>query len=326
MKNDPQNPLVSVIIPMFNAQAYIRETVDSVLSQTYKNIEVIVVDDGSTDDSRSHVLSYRNDRIKYIFQNNSGGCSSPRNNGIRHSRGEMVTFFDSDDLMLPGKIESQVDFLKRNPDIDVVIADYVNFDASKSTAESHFKTCPNLAELLKKEKSPDGIVLAPRTARYLLSIENFSIAGSPLLRRSVLDEIGMFDEGLAASEDFDFLYRIAFKRGIGVLSAVGFKRRLHSNNMSRSTLKILNNKLGSRKKMLQTENDRAIRANLAGKISGWHLSLSECYISVDNMKAAKELAKSFYYAGLSMAQIKASAKIILALMGLHRQPKLDEAK
>src|SRR5712691_12899952 len=104
------NPLVSVIIPAFNAERFIRQTLDSVLAQTYQNLEVIVVDDGSTDRTRECVLSYR-DRVKYLYEENSGGCSKPRNEGIRAASGALLAFLDADDVMAPHRIAREVRFL-----------------------------------------------------------------------------------------------------------------------------------------------------------------------------------------------------------------------
>ena len=106
----PQNhisTLVSIIIPAYNAADFIEETLASVIGQSYENIELIVVDDGSNDNTRAVVESFGN-KVTYIYQSNSGGCSSPRNNGFRHSRGDFLRFFDADDLMLPNNIKEKV--------------------------------------------------------------------------------------------------------------------------------------------------------------------------------------------------------------------------
>ncbi len=258
---DLQYPKVSVIIPMFNAQAYIRDAIDSVLLQTHKNIEVIVVDDGSTDESRDIVLSY-GDRVRYFYQVNSGAPAAPRNKGIRHSTGEMITFLDQDDIMLPKKIELQIDFLKNNSDVGIVLTDYMNFNESTRDAQSHFKTCPGLLKFFAEVSGKGQVILLPESARLLLSIENFSITSSLLLTRRIFDDIGMFGESLKASDDFDFMYRAACRHKIGVLNTVGFRRRLHGSNLSWDSKRILIDKLKSRKKILLTEDNSDIRKNI----------------------------------------------------------------
>jgi len=109
----PSTPLVSVIIPAYNATAFLGETLDSVLAQTYPNLEIIVVDDGSTDDTPDLLGSY-GDRIRVLRQANSGQATA-RNHGAREAHGELLAFLDSDDLWDPDKIARQVELLDRFP-------------------------------------------------------------------------------------------------------------------------------------------------------------------------------------------------------------------
>lgn len=107
-------PLVSVIIPAYNAQDMIGETLDSILAQTYRNLEIIVVDDGSTDRTSQVVKGYGS-RVLYHYQKNSGGCAVPRNAGIERSSGDFLCFIDADDLMAPDRVALQVAFMERYP-------------------------------------------------------------------------------------------------------------------------------------------------------------------------------------------------------------------
>lgn len=100
-------PLISVVIPTYNRAHYVCEAIDSVLAQTYKNIEIIAVDDGSTDNTKDIIQQYSS-RIKYIYQNNAGP-SAARNNGIKQSNGDLIAFLDSDDIWLAEKLERQVE-------------------------------------------------------------------------------------------------------------------------------------------------------------------------------------------------------------------------
>ena len=117
MTLDPR-PTVSVVIPTYNYGRYICETIDSALAQTYKPLEVIVVDDGSTDDTRERLAAY-SDRIRYILQKNSGPAAA-RNTGIVAAQGEFVALLDSDDLWLPEKVERQVALYLREQDAGIV--------------------------------------------------------------------------------------------------------------------------------------------------------------------------------------------------------------
>jgi glycosyltransferase involved in cell wall biosynthesis len=121
-----KQPLVSIIIPAYNAEKYIKRSIDSALQQTYKNIEIIVVDDGSTDDTAEIVKSYSESRILYRYQRNQG-ASAARNNGIAISRGVYITFLDTDDSYLPEKVEKSVNFFNQNPDYSIVYCNVLHF-------------------------------------------------------------------------------------------------------------------------------------------------------------------------------------------------------
>ena len=115
------NPLVSVIIPLYNAEKYLAETIQNVLNQTYHPIEIIVIDDGSTDKSLSIAASYAGEKVKVFSQNNSG-ASAARNYGLREAKGDFIQFLDADDLLSANKIEEQVNLLANNPDKVAVCA------------------------------------------------------------------------------------------------------------------------------------------------------------------------------------------------------------
>lgn len=264
--------LVSVVIPAYNAAGLIRETIESILGQQYPCIEIIIVDDGSTDATASVVREF-GCRVRLARQPNSGGCSSPRNHGLRLAQGEYVTFFDADDLMLPDKLTRQVEFLESHPDVSMVLMDYRNFDEAGPAGQSHFDTCRELRAALRVALRA-GIVPS-RLATSILIKENFGIAGSPLFRRSILDACAGFDEGLQASEDFDLIYRAAREANVGIIDKVGFFRRIHRQNMSNRSAHILRFKIASRAKLIQTERDPGHRRRLRGVVANYHLSMAE---------------------------------------------------
>lgn len=120
----------SVIVPAYNAEKYIEQTLDSILSQSYSDIEVIVIDDGSTDATADKVrkLAEGDTRVKYIYQQNSGGPAKPRNVGLAAAQGEYIFIFDADDIMFPGKIEKYIDIFLSNNSIDVIFSDFQVID------------------------------------------------------------------------------------------------------------------------------------------------------------------------------------------------------
>jgi len=118
-KMTPLNPLVSIITPVYNAQKYIAQAINSVLSQTYKNWELIIINDGSSDNTEDIINSFCDERIIVISQSN-GGVSSARNRGLEIARGEYITFLDGDDILPINSLKVRVDYLEKNPNIDLV--------------------------------------------------------------------------------------------------------------------------------------------------------------------------------------------------------------
>lgn len=194
------DPMVSIVIPTYNTGEYIQYTLESVFKQTYEDFEVIVVDDGSTDDTKE-VLQVYMERIRYIYQENSGR-SEARNTGIKAAKGKYVAFLDSDDLWTPGKLETQIDILEKNHDIDFLFGDKQRFsNDGRIIIHSMFK-----------EKGYDEIFfgdsLYVRDAYKKLLDEPFIPTGTVIMKRDCFDEAGLFDKDIYA-EDWDFWLRVA---------------------------------------------------------------------------------------------------------------------
>lgn len=193
--------LVSTVIPTYNRREELPRAIDSALAQTYRNQEILVVDDGSTDGTSGMVAQRYGDRVRCI-QRPNGGVSSARNHGMREARGEFIALLDSDDEWLPTKIEKQVALLQAHPDWGMVLCDVQRVDPQHRPTDI----------LRRREAIPhDGDVLVP-----LLRMPSL-VPASILLRRSVLDSVGGFDESLRTAEDIDFHLRVAAHGGIGVV-------------------------------------------------------------------------------------------------------------
>ena len=175
------NELVSIIIPSYNRGYILPRAVKSVLSQTYPHFELIIVDDGSTDDTEKIVQDFSDPRIKYIRHPQNKGLSAARNTGIRASRGGFVAFLDSDDEYLPEKIERSIDTFRAVSDrIGMVASNY--FSVSFAGKVRH----PINDEDVKR--------VFPHVSTWVV-------------RRHVLEKIGFFDERIVLSEDADFFQR-----------------------------------------------------------------------------------------------------------------------
>ena len=123
-----EGPLVSVIIPAYNAQKYIREALDSVLAQTYSSFEIIVVEDSSTDDTAKIIKSYIDPRVKFVHQEKKGQTAA-RDEGMRRASGKYLAFLDADDVYLPQKLERQVGYMEAHPECGLCYCDLYHFFA-----------------------------------------------------------------------------------------------------------------------------------------------------------------------------------------------------
>lgn len=286
-----ENPLVTVVIPAYNAEQYIEHTLRSVLSQSYQNLEIVVVDDGSTDNTAAIIKSF-GQKVRYLYQPNSGSCAAPRNHGLKKANGEFITFCDADDVMLPDKVASQVHILVTTPEAQACVSNYRNFGGSE-TWEDHFSTCPKLSQMISHAKQLP-LVLRSDQCRGLLIEENFNIASSPLFRTDHLKALKGFDESLSACEDFHLLYRAAVKGPIAIDPLVAFERRLHDLNMSSDSERMLRNYIQSRSLLLNQEPLPELQLRLFQRILRYQRDLQTCLVNKRQNKPAIRVYKKTF--------------------------------
>ena len=194
-------PLVSAVIPTYNRARDVRIAVETALSQTYPTIEVIVVDDGSTDGTAEALRQEFGDRLRCLVKPN-GGVSSARNAGLAAARGDYLALLDSDDEWLPTHVEAQVAFLERHPDFGMVLTDVVRMDAQRRDYQL----------FRRREFLPEDGHILPWVLR-----NPALVPASATFRRAVLEDVGGFDETLRTAEDLDFHLRVALSWKIGVV-------------------------------------------------------------------------------------------------------------
>ncbi|MDT8316788.1 MAG: glycosyltransferase [bacterium] len=213
----PNTPRVSVIIPTYNRAGMIVECLESVLNQTYSDYEVIVVDDGSTDDTEELIGPYLN-RIRYIKQENMGNAGA-RNSGIEATKGDIVAFNDSDDLWLPDKLERQVKYLDEHPDVGMVCGNGIFFGSSK--VEGKKVISDKRAITLEK----DGVTLASIFMKSTLRTPTM------VVRRKVIETVGGFDPDFKVCVDLDFAFRVLMKFKVAFMNEPLFKLRKHDGHV-----------------------------------------------------------------------------------------------
>lgn len=212
-------PLVSVIIPTYNRAGLIPQSIRSAMAQTHSNLEIIVVDDGSTDNTRDVVASFGS-AVQYFYKPNSGP-SATRNLGIQKARGEFVAFLDSDDLWEPTKVEKQLQCFEQNPEAAMVSTNYRLIDLE--------------GQIIKDPGSKPGYKPNAFFVKDLLEIKFPFATPAFMIRKSVLEKIGAFNENLRISEDLDLLIRIGMNYQIGYVDEVLISVRMHENHLMRET-------------------------------------------------------------------------------------------
>lgn len=203
---------VSVVIPTYNYARFVTEAIESVLSQTRPPHEVIVVDDGSTDDTRDRVAAY-GDRVRYIFQENRG-LSAARNAGLAAATGDALALLDSDDAFHPRKLEFQVAYLKANPAVGLV--------GTRTFSD------PSLQ--WPKVETPSATVLSLDAQ----VVRTRFCPSSAVFRRALLEQIGDFDPAVSGSADRDYWIRAAVASRVAVLESPLTFYRLHAGAMNRN--------------------------------------------------------------------------------------------
>jgi glycosyltransferase involved in cell wall biosynthesis len=205
--HDADRMTVSVVIPTFNRARTIVAAVRSVLRQRYGEVEVVVVDDGSTDDTAARLAAVDDPRLRVVLGRHVG-VSAARNLGVSRSAGELVAFLDSDDLWHPDKLAHEVAFLARHPEVDAVFTDLEKRHGER-VFPSFMRETSVFSRRLRGASYPDGLVLEPREVRLCL-LEEVPIKPSALtLRRRAFERVGGFDETWSSSEDWEFLLRLS---------------------------------------------------------------------------------------------------------------------
>jgi glycosyltransferase involved in cell wall biosynthesis len=207
-------PKISVIIPAYNCAITIKETIESVLNQSFSDLELIVINDGSTDSTLNIVSEMKDSRIKIFSYPNAGGNVS-RNRGINHAIGEFISFLDADDIWTPDKLATQLQAIDKNPTTKVAYSwtDYIDENGKFVSSGTHI--------------SHQGYVYEQ------LLVKNFLENGSnPLICKDALHHCGGFDESLVAGQDWDMWLRLAREFNFVAVPEVQILYRISANSLS----------------------------------------------------------------------------------------------
>ena len=202
-------PLVSVVMPVYNSELYVRESIESILNQSYSNFEFIIIDDGSTDRTSSIIENITDNRICYIRNQTNTGNYFSRNTGCRLSKGKYICVMDADDIASNERIEKQVLFLENNPSVLLVGSDFkvIGFNICRKIKEYPF---------LKIHLLHNNMFLHP----------------SLMIRKDVMEEVNFYNEEYLYASDYDLVCRISLLGKITNLDDILIEYRIHQNQIS----------------------------------------------------------------------------------------------
>lgn len=264
------NPKVSVILPTYNRASYLYSAIKSVLNQTFKDFEIIIVDDASTDNTKQIIDKFDDRRIYYIRHKENKGGSAARNTGIKRSKGEFIAFLDDDDLWMPNKLEKQLNFINNNHEISVVYT-------GAWVINKHGKITDIITPSLRGNIFPK-----------LLKKNYIGSCSTVLIKKECINRVGLFDENLSASQDFDLWIRLAKHYYFDYINEPLFFYRVHEKRITTNPQKRLR-----AKKLLYTKHseelDRLVDNTQARKILGfWHYVLGVLYCQCGEIGQGKK--------------------------------------
>jgi len=259
------SPLVSVIIPCYNCRDFIAQALESVMRQTYKNIEIIVVDDGSSDGTKEFITNNYSDII-YFYQRNQGPAAA-RNRGIKLSKGKYIAFLDADDAWLPNKIESQIEIMSKKDDVSLIHTGRITISEKKK-------------KVLKRN------IVSGDIFNFLLK-QDFITTSSVMVTRDCISDVGMFDENpnLIGVEDYLLWLKVAHRHKCFYIDRPLVEYYIHDQNISLDYKKRINNLLKLKNTFCRTFYQEPRRSKNIF-LSGNSISISLIYFKRMNFPMA----------------------------------------
>lgn len=204
------NPKISVVMSVYNGEQHLRESIESILSQTFTDFEFVIVNDGSTDNSPEIIKSYDDARTRIINNEENIGLTKSLNNAIKQARGEYIARQDADDISLPNRLELQLEYLEGHPEVALLGTGIYVISEDGETVEKR--------------------IMHPNPKKSLLKGNRF-IHGSVMFRKSVIDEFGAYNETLKYSQDYELWLRMSKKYDVRNLTALLYKLRMHRGSI-----------------------------------------------------------------------------------------------
>jgi glycosyltransferase involved in cell wall biosynthesis len=225
---------VSIVLTTFNRSELLRDAIEGVIKQTFDAWELIIWDDGSTDQTEKVVREYKDDRIRY-YRDVNRGLPGARNQGIARATGDYIALTDDDDIWAPGKLERQIQTMRAHPEIDVLFSNFENLDLSSQKRTSSFASKADVFAQLSTEDLGSGTHLIKKGLLENLIHRNIILPSTTMVRNTVFERVGKFQEELKAMEDVEFWWRCGL-RGIrfAYFDEAMVLRRVGQGNITRN--------------------------------------------------------------------------------------------
>lgn len=316
--------LVSVILPTYNRSQYIREAVQSVLEQTFKDFELIIIDDGSTDNTIETVKAFLKDkRIRYVKQENAGAAAA-RNRGLSMSTGNYIAFIDSDDIWEKDKINIQLSIMNALPDVSLVFSDFSSMDRNGNIQNSHLRTYFHVLDeynldyehVFNQYKHFDNIGKVYWGNIYKTMIfGNIILTSTCMCRKEIFTKVGVFDTRYKMLEDYDLFLKITQEFNVAIVDRPLVRYQYSNNQLSGEANfdKLCTNLIGIFNKNIAATTEKDFLERNARKIRrrlGMYQAMQAYnYFSHDNVR----LAVRFYWQSIRNNPVNYKSYIYLLL-------------
>jgi glycosyltransferase involved in cell wall biosynthesis len=238
---------VSVIIPTYNRRMLVKRAIESVLDQSVEPYEIIVVDDGSTDDTKKEIIKYGS-KIRYIYQENSGKPGAARNLGLKHVKGNWIAFLDSDDIWRPDKLKLQTKLIKKvKVNLGIVFSGYEIVRKDKKLSRSEIIDRSELERLIDFD-TDEGVIFNGELLYYYLILKNIIHTSTVLLNKELLKSVSGFDPAITIAEDLDLWIRCAKQMPFGYIPEVTCRYEHRKDNITNDRISYANSVLKIKQK------------------------------------------------------------------------------
>ncbi len=291
--------LVSIILPTYNRAMLLPRAIDSVLAQTYQNWELIIWNDGSTDNTDDVLENFKDKRVNF-YQDDNRGKSYALNQGLRLTKGQIVAFLDDDDVWLPEKLGIQVAALQKHPELDMVFGEFENINVTSNLVGFGFdQASAGFAKLLT-EKLDENLWLVREGLLKGIGNDNFLAFDSVAITKRMTNRIGTFNEELVGSEDFEYWWRFGLAGGKAAYTkTVLLKRYKYANSLSGRNLIAINNYIKALDFCAEASNKHNSKESIKNLIpayrNAWQNMITACAMENDKKGMMTAFKQSLKY-------------------------------